>query len=137
MCDLILPAKYFNYQLIKILTLVFELSLLLVFPLQDLTIKPRYLVTFTVGFEQKRNIDAAVKKVSWKGVHTACYCISLSLSDVFWQFSENFTIVLFHYDGRASEWENFEWSKRAIHVSVYKQTKWSVTSSLQYNNNLP
>jgi len=40
------------------------------------------------------------------------------------QFSENFTILLFHYDGRASEWEDLEWSKRAIHVSARKQTKW-------------
>lgn len=40
------------------------------------------------------------------------------------QFSENFTILLFHYDGRTTEWEEFEWSKRAIHVSVRKQTKW-------------
>lgn len=40
------------------------------------------------------------------------------------QFSENFTIVLFHYDGRVSEWDEFEWSKRAIHVSAMKQTKW-------------
>ncbi len=31
--------------------------------LQDLTIKPKYLVTFTVGVDQKNNIDAAVKKV--------------------------------------------------------------------------
>ncbi|PON33187.1 hypothetical protein TorRG33x02_355390 [Trema orientale] len=68
---------------------------------KDFTIKPRYLVTFTVGYGQKNNIDAAVKK-----------------------FSDNFTIVLFHYDGLTSEWEEFEWSKRAIHVSVPKQTKW-------------
>lgn len=70
-------------------------------PSEDLIIKPRYLVTFTVGYEQKDNIDKAVKK-----------------------FSENFTILLFHYDGRTSEWNEFEWSKRAIHVSVLKQTKW-------------
>ncbi|KAA8530178.1 hypothetical protein F0562_004887 [Nyssa sinensis] len=70
-------------------------------PSEDLTNKPRYLVTFTVGCEQKNNIDAAVKK-----------------------FSENFTILLFHYDGRTSEWDEFEWSERAIHVSVRKQTKW-------------
>lgn len=31
--------------------------------MQDLIIKPRYLVTFTVGLKQKSNIDAAVKKV--------------------------------------------------------------------------
>lgn len=26
--------------------------------------QPKYLVTFTVGYDQKKNIDAAVKKVS-------------------------------------------------------------------------
>ncbi|KAJ8504106.1 hypothetical protein OPV22_004992 [Ensete ventricosum] len=70
-------------------------------PDEDLATKQKYLVTFTVGYEQKHNIDAAVKK-----------------------FSEDFTILLFHYDGRTSEWDEFEWSKRAIHVSVRKQTKW-------------
>ncbi|KAI3452490.1 hypothetical protein Pfo_009154 [Paulownia fortunei] len=70
-------------------------------PGEDLIIKPRYLITFTVGYDQKNNIDAAVKKLT-----------------------ENFTILLFHYDGRTSEWDEFEWSKRAIHVSVRKQTKW-------------
>ncbi|KAK8448577.1 hypothetical protein SEVIR_7G052500v4 [Setaria viridis] len=68
---------------------------------QDLTSQPRYLVTFTVGIAQKANVDAAVKK-----------------------FSDNFTIMLFHYDGHTTEWDEFEWSKRAIHVSVRKQTKW-------------
>jgi len=43
------------------------------------------------------------------------------------QFSENFTIVLFHYDGRVSEWDKFEWSKKAIHISARKQSKWLVT----------
>lgn len=70
-------------------------------PSEDLTSTPKYLVTFTVGYDQRNNIDACVKK-----------------------FSENFTILLFHYDGRTTEWDDFEWSKRAIHVSVRKQTKW-------------
>ncbi|XP_054789384.1 uncharacterized protein LOC129294937 [Prosopis cineraria] len=68
---------------------------------EDLPIKPKYLITFTVGYDQRNNIHAAIKK-----------------------FSENFTIILFHYDGRVSEWDQFEWSKRAIHISVRKQTKW-------------
>ncbi|XP_015168968.1 uncharacterized protein [Solanum tuberosum] len=68
---------------------------------QDLIKKPKYLVTFTVGLNQKDNIDAAAKK-----------------------FSEDFQILLFHYDGRTSEWDEFEWSKRAVHISVRKQTKW-------------
>ncbi|XP_031123624.1 uncharacterized protein LOC116026283 isoform X2 [Ipomoea triloba] len=70
-------------------------------PSEDLPFTPKYLVTFTVGYNQKNIIDAAVKK-----------------------FSENFTILLFHYDGKTTEWNEFEWSKRAIHVSVPKQTKW-------------
>ncbi|XP_019160916.1 PREDICTED: uncharacterized protein LOC109157468 isoform X2 [Ipomoea nil] len=71
-------------------------------PSEELSSRPRYLVTFTVGYKQKKNIDAAMKK-----------------------FSHNFTIILFHYDGRTSEWDDeFEWSRKAIHVSVNKQTKW-------------
>ncbi|KAK4785095.1 hypothetical protein SAY86_001784 [Trapa natans] len=70
-------------------------------PSEDLTNKPRYLVTFTVGYKQRKNVDAAVKK-----------------------FSGNFTIMMFHYDGRTTEWDEFEWSRKAIHVSVPKQTKW-------------
>ncbi|TVT99668.1 hypothetical protein EJB05_34446 [Eragrostis curvula] len=70
-------------------------------PSEDLPFKPKYLVTFTVGYAQKENINKAVKK-----------------------FSDDFAIMLFHYDGRVSEWEEFEWSKRAIHISVRKQTKW-------------
>ncbi|XP_057473724.1 uncharacterized protein LOC130762097 [Actinidia eriantha] len=70
-------------------------------PNEDVKKKPKYLVTFTVGLDQRNNIDAAVKK-----------------------FSEDFQIMLFHYDGRTSEWDQFEWSARAVHVSVRKQTKW-------------
>ncbi|KAK4754872.1 hypothetical protein SAY87_008629 [Trapa incisa] len=70
-------------------------------PDEDLKMRPKYLVTFTVGYEQRKNIDAAIKK-----------------------FSEDFTIVLFHYDGRTTEWDEYEWSKNAIHISAPKQTKW-------------
>ncbi|KAL9300711.1 hypothetical protein AtEden1_Chr2g0245681 [Arabidopsis thaliana] len=68
----------------------------------DLVKQPRYLATITVGYNQRHNIDACVSK-----------------------FSENFTIVLFHYDGVTSAWnDEFEWSRNAIHISVKKQTKW-------------
>lgn len=70
-------------------------------PSEDLLFRQKYLVTFTVGYAQRFNIDRAVKK-----------------------FSSNFTILLFHYDGMTTEWNEFEWSKSAIHVSVTKQTKW-------------
>ncbi|KAF7801595.1 lysine ketoglutarate reductase trans-splicing-like protein [Senna tora] len=70
-------------------------------PNEDLNVKPKYLVTFTVGYDQIDIIDEAVKK-----------------------FSENFTILLFHYDGRSSEWDQLKWSRHAIHISAPKQTKW-------------
>ncbi|KAF3555449.1 hypothetical protein F2Q69_00012223 [Brassica cretica] len=70
-------------------------------PNEDLKKKPKYLVTFTVGFEQRNHINSVVKK-----------------------FSEDFQILLFHYDGRTTEWDQFEWSKSAIHISTRKQTKW-------------
>ncbi|KAJ3683314.1 hypothetical protein LUZ60_013541 [Juncus effusus] len=70
-------------------------------PDEDLTLKPKYLVAFAVAFKQKDNVNAAVQK-----------------------FSENFTILLFHYDGRVNEWDEFDWSKRAIHISTRTQTKW-------------
>ncbi|CAF2283014.1 unnamed protein product [Brassica napus] len=70
-------------------------------PNEDLKKKPKYLVTFTVGFDQRNHINTVVKK-----------------------FSEDFQILLFHYDGRTTEWDQFEWSKTAIHISTRKQTKW-------------
>ncbi|XP_010557340.1 PREDICTED: uncharacterized protein LOC104826374 [Tarenaya hassleriana] len=70
-------------------------------PSEDLKKKPKYLVAFTVGFEQRNNVDAAVKK-----------------------FSDDFQILLFHYDGRTTEWDQLEWSKNAIHISARRQTKW-------------
>ncbi|XP_057782554.1 uncharacterized protein LOC131000574 isoform X1 [Salvia miltiorrhiza] len=70
-------------------------------PSEDLKKKPKYLVTFTVGLNQRNVINQAVKK-----------------------FSDDFQILLFHYDGKTTEWDQFEWSQRAIHVSARKQTKW-------------
>ncbi|KAJ4798337.1 lysine ketoglutarate reductase trans-splicing protein (DUF707) [Rhynchospora pubera] len=70
-------------------------------PNEDLPIKSKYLVAFAVSLKQKDNVNAAVQK-----------------------FSENFTILLFHYDGHMNEWDEFEWSTRAIHVGTRGQTKW-------------
>lgn len=96
--------------------------------MQDLAATPKYLVTFTVGYNQKNNIDAAIRKVSFPSFLPSSLSLSLAFSffsiKLYFQFSDNFTIVLFHYDGRITEWDEFEWSKRAIHVSAAKQTKW-------------
>ena len=82
----------------------------------------------------KENIDAAVKKVciqSFKPSTTFdTTLVVIHVVLIFAQFSGNFSIALFHYDGKTSEWDQFEWSKRAIHVSVPKQTKWLVLSTL-------
>ncbi|KAL6603344.1 hypothetical protein ACP70R_043705 [Stipagrostis hirtigluma subsp. patula] len=62
----------------------------------------KYLLALTVGYSEKANVNATVHR-----------------------FSDNFDVVLFHYDGRINEWDDeFEWSKQAIHVSARKQAKW-------------
>ncbi|KAH0869784.1 hypothetical protein HID58_076806 [Brassica napus] len=85
--------------------------------MQYIKTKQRYLVTFTVGYDQRKNIDAE------EGILLPP-CTSFSSPFLIALTLHNFTIMLFHYDGRASEWGKFEWSKRAIHVSIRKQTKW-------------
>ncbi|KAI4977359.1 hypothetical protein ZWY2020_057271 [Hordeum vulgare] len=62
----------------------------------------KYLLALAVGYGERENVNATVHK-----------------------FSDNFDIVLFHYDGHTTEWdEQFEWSKEVAHVSARKQTKW-------------
>ncbi|KAL0353104.1 UNVERIFIED_CONTAM: hypothetical protein Sangu_0891700 [Sesamum angustifolium] len=60
------------------------------------------LLAMPVGIEQKQNVDTIVQKF----------------------LSENFTIVLFHYDGNLDGWWELEWSKEAIHIVAHNQTKW-------------
>ncbi|KAF7802256.1 uncharacterized protein G2W53_041367 [Senna tora] len=38
--------------------------------------------------------------------------------------SNEFVVMLFHYDGLVDGWRSFSWSDRAIHVSAINQTKW-------------
>jgi hypothetical protein len=51
----------------------------LIFTIQDLPFKPKYLVTFTVGIAQKENINRAVKKV----------ILPIALAEPFSSFDEN------------------------------------------------
>ncbi|XP_039137884.1 uncharacterized protein LOC120275303 isoform X2 [Dioscorea cayenensis subsp. rotundata] len=60
------------------------------------------LLAMAVGIKQKKNVDDIVNKF----------------------FSENFTVILFHYDGNVNDWHDFEWSDSAIHIVANHQTKW-------------
>jgi hypothetical protein len=61
-------------------------------------------LALTVGFTEKANVNATVHK-----------------------FSDKFDVVLFHYDGQTTEWDDeFRWSNKALHISARKQSKWSV-----------
>ncbi|KAK6142228.1 hypothetical protein DH2020_022576 [Rehmannia glutinosa] len=62
--------------------------------------------------------------MNYDEIYAYDHILELSGSEKEAEFSEDFQIMLFHYDGRTSEWDQFEWSQRAIHVSVRKQTKW-------------
>ncbi|KAI3718845.1 hypothetical protein L6452_19730 [Arctium lappa] len=63
---------------------------------------PHNLLAIPVGLKQKRNVDTIVRKF----------------------LRANFTIILFHYDGRLDGWRDLEWSNKAIHVVAQNQTKW-------------
>ncbi|KAK1391378.1 hypothetical protein POM88_010434 [Heracleum sosnowskyi] len=81
---------------VKVLYYLFELHHSLAFLISmGIIITTKYLVTFTVGFDQRNNIDATVKK-----------------------FSEDFQILFFRYDGRTSEWDQFEWSKHSLELGA-------------------
>ncbi|XP_010278336.1 PREDICTED: uncharacterized protein LOC104612579 isoform X2 [Nelumbo nucifera] len=60
------------------------------------------LLAIPAGIKQKRYVDAIVQKF----------------------VSENFTVVLFHYDGNVDGWLDLEWSNNAIHIVAQNQTKW-------------
>ncbi|KAG0500710.1 hypothetical protein HPP92_000782 [Vanilla planifolia] len=62
----------------------------------------RKLLAISVGIKQKRNVDTIVNKF----------------------LPENFTVILFHYDGNVNGWHDLLWSNEAIHVAAHNQTKW-------------
>ncbi|KAJ1272262.1 hypothetical protein BS78_06G188800 [Paspalum vaginatum] len=71
-------------------------------PREDTPVR-KYLLTMTVGYSEKANVNATVHKFS----------------------DSSFDVMLFHYDGRTTEWdEEFPWSKQAVHVGARKQAKW-------------
>ncbi|KAL2253209.1 uncharacterized protein LOC105167912 [Sesamum indicum] len=61
-----------------------------------------YLLAMPVGIKQKQNVDTIVRKF----------------------LPENFTIILFHYDGNLDGWWDLEWSREAVHIVAHNQTKW-------------
>nr|XP_029121823.1 uncharacterized protein LOC105049665 isoform X2 [Elaeis guineensis] len=60
------------------------------------------LLAIPVGRKQKRVVSQIVEKFP----------------------SNNFTIMLFHYDGVVDEWSDLQWSDSALHISAINQTKW-------------
>ncbi|KAJ4703407.1 Lysine ketoglutarate reductase trans-splicing-like protein (DUF707) [Melia azedarach] len=60
------------------------------------------LLAIPVGIKLKENVDAIVQKF----------------------LPENFTVILFHYDGNVNGWRDLDWSHKAIHIAAQNQTKW-------------
>ncbi|KAL8554050.1 hypothetical protein ACS0TY_002325 [Phlomoides rotata] len=60
------------------------------------------LLAIAVGINQKRLVNQIVKKF----------------------LSNDFSVMLFHYDGVVDEWHDLDWSNSVVHVSVSNQTKW-------------
>ncbi|CAM8988128.1 unnamed protein product [Rhodiola kirilowii] len=62
----------------------------------------RHLLAIPVGINQKDNVDAIVQKF----------------------LPENFTVILFHYDGNVDGWFDLDWSNSVVHIVAQNQTKW-------------
>ncbi|WOL19999.1 hypothetical protein Cni_G28801 [Canna indica] len=60
------------------------------------------LLAMTVGIKQKLTVDAIVRKF----------------------LADNFTVILFHYDGNVNDWHDLCWSNAVIHIAADSQTKW-------------
>ncbi|KAM0072613.1 hypothetical protein Hdeb2414_s0001g00038391 [Helianthus debilis subsp. tardiflorus] len=60
------------------------------------------LLAMPVGLKQKQNVNTIVQKF----------------------LQENFTVILFHYDGKLDGWWDLKWSKKAVHIVANNQTKW-------------
>lgn len=63
---------------------------------------PHNLLAIPVGIKQKDNVNKMIQKFP----------------------ADNFTVMLFHYDGVIDKWSEFKWAERAIHVAAINQTKW-------------
>ncbi|KAG8080105.1 hypothetical protein GUJ93_ZPchr0007g5144 [Zizania palustris] len=62
----------------------------------------RCLIAIPAGIDQKKSVDAIMKKF----------------------LPENFTAMLFHYDGNVNGWNDLPWSKSVVHIAASNQTKW-------------
>ncbi|KAF9672293.1 hypothetical protein SADUNF_Sadunf11G0026300 [Salix dunnii] len=62
----------------------------------------RVLLAIPVGIKQKDNVNHIVQKF----------------------LPENFTVILFHYDGKVDGWWDLDWSNEVIHIAAKNQTKW-------------
>ncbi|XP_054776784.1 uncharacterized protein LOC129285222 isoform X2 [Prosopis cineraria] len=62
----------------------------------------RNLLAVPVGMRQKDNVNNMVQKF----------------------LQDNFTVMLFHYDGNVDGWRDHDWSSKAIHIVAQNQTKW-------------
>ncbi|KAI3741122.1 hypothetical protein L1987_58789 [Smallanthus sonchifolius] len=60
------------------------------------------LLAMPVGLKQKQNVNTIVQKF----------------------LQENFTVILFHYDGKLDGWRDLKWSRKAVHIVADNQTKW-------------
>eukprot|EP00897_Mesotaenium_endlicherianum_P002903 jgi/Mesen1/2640/ME000166S01769 len=70
--------------------------------------QPKALLAMAVGWRQHANVNLMLQKFPL----------------------DEFSVMLFHYDGRVNQWDIFNWSSRVIHVAVPKQTKWHAPQAM-------
>ena len=94
-----------NYWIVNSLIIKKKLNLELIVTLLTLYLKK--LIDFNYCYDKKKKLNAVVKKVfSFSLIHLFLLCslsCDICILYILSQFSKNFSIVLFHYDGRTTE----------------------------------
>ncbi|XP_074557632.1 uncharacterized protein LOC141813574 [Curcuma longa] len=91
---------------------------------------PKGIVTLTTDLEMRKltgQVHTKENKSSLKSLLALAVGIPQKqiVNEIVEKFlSNNFTVMLLHYDGVVDEWNDLEWSNRVLHVSAMYQTKW-------------
>lgn len=100
--------------------------------IQDLTTRQKYLLTFTVGFDQWKNIDKAIKKVN--NDFNLCYHLVIFSCYMYIIFNFLFLLVFwrFHYLALPlwwpHKWVGSVWVVKACHSYQFEEANKMVTA---------
>lgn len=87
------------------------------------------LLAIAVGIKQREIVNKIVEKVIAYNIcrvlsHCSFIMLIINPCNAIQFLSNDFVIMLFHYDGIVDKWSELKWNDRVIHISAKNQTKW-------------